>query len=409
MDKVAITGMGVISSLGLDTDSFYRGLCAARVAVAPAPWAGEEGIEYAWISPVEDFRPGDWMEERVVAGTDPFAQYAVAAAVQALDAAGLGHPDALRTAVVIGTAMAGAESLVASQHGLDTRGPAGVSRKLQLQAWPNMAAGQIALRWKLHGPLLTVSTACASALDAIGIAARMVEAGTVDVAIAGGCDAARCKVTSVAAALYGMFAQQPDPHKACLPFDVNRTGIMGGEGAGIVILENADRARARGAAIHGHVRGYGSLSEAYHPSSPQPDGEWEIRTMEMAISEAGLPGGAADVDAVIAHGTGTPVGDIAEIRTINRLFGQRDNPLPVTSIKGHVGHTAGAAGVMNLIAGLHGMKAQALVPTAGTSEVEPEAEFQVVIHEPAPVELRTLQVNAFGFGGQDASLVVTAD
>ncbi len=408
MKNVAITGMGIVSSLGLETGEYYRKLAAGHAAVAAAPWAGDEGIEYAWISPIEGFRAGDWMEERVVDGTDPFAQYAIAAAVQAVDAAGIGEPDPLRTAVVIGTAMAGAESLAAAQHGLDTEGPSGVSRKLQLRAWPNMAAGQIALRWQLHGPLLTVSTACASSLDAIGIAAQMIEAGTVDLAIAGGCDAARCKVTSVAAARYGMFAQQPDPYKACLPFDVNRTGIMGGEGAGIVFLENAERARARGVEIHGYVRGYASLSDAYHPSSPNPEGTWEIHTMERAIADAALPGGAADVDALIAHGTGTPVGDIVEIRAINRVFGKRDDPLPVTSVKGHVGHTAGAAGVMNLIAGLHGMKAHALVPVAGTRDGEPEATVRVVTQEPAPVDIETLQYNSFGFGGQNASMVVTA-
>ena len=129
--------------------------------------------------------------------------------------------------------------------------------------------------------------------------------------------------------------------------------------------------------------------------------------MQMAIDEARLPGGASDVDAVVAHGTGTPVGDTAEIRAINRLFGPRERPVAVASIKGHIGHTAGAAGVMGLMAGLHSMKRHALVPTAGTSDVDPEVEFHVVIREPAPVDIDVLQVNGFGFGGQDASLVVS--
>jgi len=407
MENVAITGLGVVSSLGSRVDAFFEKLDEAHVAVAAAPWAGDEGMEYAWTSPVEDFRPEDWMDARVVGGTDRFAQYAIAAAVQAVESSGLPQLNPLRTAVVIGTSMAGVETLVDSQHGLDTEGPSGVSRKLQIQAWPNMAAGQIALRWKLHGPLLTISTACASSLDATGIAARMIETGMADVAIAGGCDSARSKVTMLAAGLYGMAASQPDPYKACRPFDVNRIGVMGGEGAGIVILERADLARARGATLHGRVRGYGSLSDGFHPSSPEPNGEWEVRAMQMAIDEARLPGGAADVDAVVAHGTGTPVGDTAEIRAINRLFGPRERPVAVASIKGHIGHTAGAAGVMGLMAGLHSMRQRALVPTAGTTDVDPEAEFHVVIREPAAVDIDVLQVNGFGFGGQDASLVVT--
>ncbi|HEX9759362.1 MAG TPA: beta-ketoacyl synthase N-terminal-like domain-containing protein, partial [Candidatus Acidoferrales bacterium] len=172
MQNVAITGLGVMSSLGHDVETFLRNLSAAQVAVGPAPWAGEEGLPYCWISMVRDFDPLDWMEARVAGGTDTFAQYAMAAAVQAIDDSGLGALDPLRTAVVMGTSMAGVETLVASQHGLDTAGPQGVNRKLQLMAWPNMAAGHIALRWGLHGPLLTISTACASSLDAVGVAAR---------------------------------------------------------------------------------------------------------------------------------------------------------------------------------------------------------------------------------------------
>ena len=326
MKQVAITGMGIVSSLGLSVEEFFQGLMAGRVAVAESPWVGEDGIEYGWTSAVESFCPEDWMDERVVAGTDRFAQFAIAAAVQAVESSGLQKLDPLRTAVVVGTSMAGVESIARSQHGLDTIGRNGVDRKLQLQAWPNMAAGQIALRYQLHGPLLTVSTACASSLDAIGIAARMIETGQADVAISGGCDSGKTKLTSIAGSLYGMAKSQPDPYKACRPFDANRTGVMGGEGAGIVILERADLAEERGAAVHGLMRGYGSLSDAYHPSSPDPSGQWEKRAMEMAIEEAGLPGGAGDVDAVVAHGTGTPVGDTAEIRAINELFAGREEP-----------------------------------------------------------------------------------
>ncbi|MCP5032167.1 MAG: beta-ketoacyl-[acyl-carrier-protein] synthase family protein, partial [Actinomycetia bacterium] len=189
--------------------------------------------------------------------------------------------------------------------------------------------------------------------------------------------------------------------------NTERFGIMGGEGAGIVVLERAELAEARGAQIHGYVRGYASLSDGYHPSSSNPDGSWESRTMERAIDDAGLPGGADDVDAMIAHGTGTPLGDIAEIKAINRVFGGRQKPLKVTSIKGSVGHTAGAAGVMGILAALHSMSEGALVPTAGTTDVEPEADFEVVIDQPSPGELNTMQVNGFGFGGQNASMVVT--
>jgi len=407
MDNIAITGMGVISSLGHSVDAFCRGLSDAQVAVGPTPWNNEDGLENVWMSKIENFDAEDWMDPRVADGTDRFAQYAIAAAVQAVDDCGIPEFDPERTGVVIGTACAGVETLAESQRGLDTEGPSGVDRKLQLKAWPNMAAGQIALRWKLHGPLLTVSTACASSIDAIGAAARLIERGDCDVAIAGGSDASRTQLTLIAAGRYGMYASQPDPLKACRPFNTERFGIMGGEGAGVVILERADLAEARGANILGYVRGYASLSDSYHPSSSYPDGRWETRTMEKAIDDAGLPGGSDDVDALIAHGTGTPVGDVAEINAINTVFGGRDQPLKVSSIKGHVGHTAGAAGVMGVMAALYSMKESALVPTAGTTDVEPSADFDIVIQKPSPGDLKTMQINGFGFGGQNASLVVT--
>ncbi|MCZ6726883.1 MAG: beta-ketoacyl-[acyl-carrier-protein] synthase family protein [Acidobacteria bacterium] len=407
MKDIVISGMGVISSIGHDMEEFGRSLSAGRVAAGPTPWSDEEGLRDVWMSKVEGFRPQDYMDSRVIDGTDTFAQYAVAAAVQAVEASGIDELDAERTAVVIGTACAGAESIAESQRGFDEEGPSGVSRKLQLKAWPNMAAGQIALRWELHGPLLTVSTACASSIDAIGMAARLIERGDCDVAIAGGTDAARVQVVLIAAGRYGMLHPQPDPYKACRPFNTERFGIMGGEGAGVVILERADRARARGARIHAFVRGYASLSDGFHPSSSHPDGRWESRTMEKAIVDAELPGGSDDVDAVIAHGTGTPKGDIAEIRALNRLFGGREPALRVTSIKGNVGHTAGAAGVMGVQAAVHSFKEGALVPTAGTTEVDPAAEFEVVTGAPEAMDLETIQVNGFGFGGQNASLVVT--
>ncbi|MDP6345026.1 MAG: beta-ketoacyl-[acyl-carrier-protein] synthase family protein [Alphaproteobacteria bacterium] len=407
MQDIAITGLGVISSLGHNVAEFCRNLSAAHVVVGPTPWNNEPSLENVWMSMVENFRAEDWMDERVVDGTDRFAQYAIAAAVQAVEACGIDELDAERTAVVVGTSCGGTETITQSQEGLDREGPSGVDRKLQIKAWPNMAAGQIALRWKLHGPLLTITTACASSIDAIGTAARLIERGDCDVAITGGCESGRTRLTKIAGGLLGMMSPQSDPYKACRPFNTERFGVMGGEGAGMVILERADLARARGAKIHGYLRGYASLSDGYHPSSSNPDGSWEARTMEMAIEDAGLPGGPDDVDAVIAHGTGTPLGDIAEIKAINRIFGGREKTLKVASIKGHVGHTAGAAGVMGLLAALHSMHESALVPTAGTTDVMPEADFEVVIQQPSPGELNTMQVNGFGFGGQNASLVVT--
>jgi 3-oxoacyl-[acyl-carrier-protein] synthase II len=400
MDNVAITGIGVISALGHEPDEFARNLDAGHVEIVPASWADPDNGRYSWVSRVRNFDATDWMDERVADGSDLFTHYALAAAVQAVRDHGA-ELDPLRTGVVLGTTMAGARALLEAQHLLETAGPSAVPKKLNIRAWPNMAAGQLALRWKLHGPLLTVSTACASSLDAIGVAARMIESGT---------ESGLCAALYYSQNAYGMSGQVVDPHLASMPFDVRRTGIVEGEGAGVFVLERADGARKRGAHVYGRVRGYGSLSDGFHPSSPDPTGEWEALAMEQAQREAGLAGGPAAVDAVVAHGTGTPLGDLAEIRAVTQVFDprERSRPLYVTSVKGHIGHTGAAAGAMNVLAALHGMAAGTLVHTANTTEAEP-ADFEIVLDQPVKADLDVVQVNAFGFGGQDASLVLTRD
>ena len=403
---IAITGIGVISSIGHDYASFHANLAADRTKIGPPPFGERAEFEGVWVSSIDDFAAEAWMPPHVVAGTDTFAQYAIAASIDAVRDAGFeAPPDAERTAVVLGTALSAVESVAASQRGLTTQGVEGIDRKFHIKAWPNMAAAQVALRWQLHGPLLTVATACASSLDAIGIAARMIASGQADCAIAGGADASMCELRVLSGGRYGMFKPEADPATACRPFDRDRTGVILGEGAGVVFLERADLAAARGARVHGVVRGYASLSDGYHVSSPEPTGAWEARTIERAIGDAKLPRDAVDV--VVAHGTGTKVGDIAEIRAINTAFGDHAEKLHVTSIKGHIGHSAGGAGAMGLIAGLMSMRAGALVPTAGTRTVDPEARFQVPMGVPAVRAINTMLVNAFGFGGQNAALVVT--
>ncbi|MCL4768394.1 MAG: beta-ketoacyl-[acyl-carrier-protein] synthase family protein [Hyphomicrobiaceae bacterium] len=407
---VAITGVGVITSIGTGLDAFHSALAANRAKADLTPWAGEPGFENVWVSWVDDFEPERWMPPQVADGTDRFAQLGLAAAVQAVEHAGVAAPDPLRTAIVMGTAFAGLETIARSQHALDTLGPEGVPRKFQIKAWPNMAAAQIALRWRMHGPLLTVSTACASSLDAIGIAAEMIAAGRADYAIAGGSDAACERVQVLSALSYRLTKPHPDPaFAACRPFDADRGSVMPGEGAGAVFLERLDLARARGARIWGRIRGYASLSDASHVTSPDPAADWQIRTMQMAIAQAGLGPAGEGIDAVVAHGTGTRLGDAAEMRAIDGVFGARAPSLRVTSIKGHIGHTAGAAGVLSLAAGLASMANDALVPTAQTRRVDSEARFRLVLERPAPGPIGFLQVNAFGFGGQNASLVVARD
>jgi 3-oxoacyl-[acyl-carrier-protein] synthase II len=370
---------------------------------------GDQDIPLSWYAPVEGFDPRAWMSPTVEQGTDRFAQFALAASQMALDDAGLDELDSLRTGIVIGTSMGGTRSLLRAQHLLESQGIDAVPKKVQITIWPNMAASQIAMKHKLHGPSMTVCTACASSIDALGTATRYIQAGLADVVIAGAAEGAGdidyLPATAVSQRTYGMSQPTDNPMLACRPFDRDRTGIASGEGSGFVILESLEHARSRGAQIYARIDGYASLADGYHPSSPDPTGEWEALVMRNALADARLEEGR-QIDAVYAHGTGTPAGDIAEIRAINDVHA--GNPdLLVTSLKGALGHTGGAAASMNVVAGVTAMRQGRVLPTACTKTVDPEAKFAVVLGRAVDREVRTLQFNAFGFGGQNASMIVS--
>jgi 3-oxoacyl-[acyl-carrier-protein] synthase II len=413
MSDVVVTGAGVVSALGHDVDSFRAGLSAGDVAIHEAPWADAD--HFAWWSGVHDFDPAAWADPAVVAGSDLFALFALAASEQALRQAGLTDLDPRRTGVTIGTSMGGTRALMKAQHQLETGGPASVDRKTMIRIWPNMAAAQIAMRHRLHGPALTFCTACASSLDAIGAAADLIRTGRADVVLTGGAeggfglpdgtpDGAFVPAVFHSQAGYGVTNGKAERLRASIPFDVARGGIVVGEGSAMFVLESRAHAAARGAVPLGTVDGYASLADAHHPSSPDPTGEWEAETMAQALAHAGLR--ASDVDAVVAHGTSTPKGDSAEIRAINDVY--RGSAVKVTSIKGNIGHPGGAAGALSVVAALSALRDGVLPHTAGTSTVDPEAEFEVVTARPGAVGSGHVQVNAFGFGGQNASLVLGA-
>lgn len=413
MSDVVVTGVGVVSALGHDEKSFMTGLRSGDVAIHEAPWADDD--HFAWWSGVHDFDPAEWAEPAVVEGSDLFTLFALAASEQALRQAGLSEPDPRRTGVTFGTSMGGTRALLKAQHQLETGGPEAVDRKTMIRIWPNMAAAQLAMRHRLHGPVLTFCTACASSLDAIGAAADLIRTGRADVVLTGGGeggyglpdgsrDGAFVPAVFHSQAGYGVTNGRADRLRASIPFDVARSGIVVGEGSAMLVLESREHAAARGAVPLGTVDGYATLADAHHPSSPDPSGEWEAETMAQALAAAGLR--PSDVDGMIAHGTSTPKGDSAEIRAINRVY--RGSAVKVTSIKGNIGHPGGAAGALSVVAALSALRDGLLPHTAGTSTVDPEAEFEVVTGKPGAVASGHVQVNAFGFGGQNASVVLGA-
>ncbi len=414
--NVAITGMGVVSALGHTAEELFRRLENNDIAVKQVPWTMDDPDRFEWWAPVTDVNAEKYLDDHVFAGTDPFAHNSLVAAFHAVENSGQTDFDPLRTAVVLGTSKNGTQTMEYAQFMADRGGRDAVSRKLMIKVWPNMAASQIAMNYKLHGPCFTLSNACASSLDAVGLGARLIASGMVDAAIVGGTEGGLSTgsddkdfvpASAFARYAYGMGDNtEEDPRKACMPFDVDRQGMVFGEGAGVFILESAERARARQANVLAWVQGWGSAADAYHPSAPDPSGEWECLVMEQAINEASVAPG--EIDALAAHGTGTPKGDVSEIRAISACYGDHAKDVSVMSIKGLLGHPTGAAGALSLAVALEGMKHNKVIHTGGLVRPEPDIEFDIVMDEPRRKPLEWVQANAFGFGGQNASLVVSA-
>jgi 3-oxoacyl-[acyl-carrier-protein] synthase II len=266
---------------------------------------------------------------------------------------------------------------------------------------PNMAPARVAMHWRLHGPQLAISTACASSLDAIGTAAHMIERGEIETAIAGGTETLLTPLVYESLVRAGALSRNADAQHASRPFDAERDGFVMGDGGAMLVLERVECATRRGAPILARIRGYGSIADAHHITSPDPSARYEIAAMEKALAQAG--DGLRQCPVVYAHATGTVVGDAAEMRAINAVNARA----VVTSIKGHVGHSMAAAGAMSAVAGIAGMHEGCVPPTMGTLRPDREAQFDLVMERYRTLAYDAFQVNAFGFGGQNASLVVS--
>lgn len=400
MEHVAVTGMGIVSPIGATVEHFWRNLMEGRLAIAPIADAPIKltgnGL---WAAVAGEFSQETRLDPGALRNTDRFAQYAVAAAAQALAQAQLAPPD--DAAVIVGNTMGGLPFVAQSQSRFIESGGRSVSPKLMALVIPNMAPARIAMYWKLHGPQLAISTACASSLDAIGTAANMIERGEVETAIAGGTETLLSPLVYESLVRAGALSRNPDPQRASRPFDLERDGFVMGDGGAMFVLERVERAARRGVPILARIRGYGSLADAHHITSPDPSARYEIAAMEKALAQAG--DASQNCTAIYAHATGTIVGDAAEMRAINAV-----NPhAVVTSIKGHVGHSMAGAGAMCAVAGIAGMHERCVPPTMGTQHPDDEVRFDLVMERPRAFAYEAFQVNAFGFGGQNASLVIS--
>jgi 3-oxoacyl-[acyl-carrier-protein] synthase II len=387
--SVAVTGRGVVTSLGEGADAFFESLAA-----------GASGIVDG-LSRASAFDPEAYMDPRVARRTDRYAQLAVAAADQAAGEAALAECDRNRVAVVIGTGVGGLITLQEQCESFLARGERGVSPNFVPMMMPNAAAGAVAIRHGLHGPGFSVASACATGAHAIGESMRMIERGAADVVVAGGTEAAL--TTLCIAAFKRMGALSTDG--VSRPFDARRDGFVMGEGAGVLILEREEHAQARGARVFGRIVGYGASNDAFDMVQPDDEGEGALIAMRAALADAGVD--PSEVDFISAHGTGTPINDRIETLAIHRLFGAQAPP--VSSTKSAIGHLLGAAGSTEALVCIEALRRKLLPPTINYEEPDPECDLDYLVEGAREAPGATLALsNSFGFGGQNACLAIAA-
>ena len=407
---IAITGIGLVTPLGNDPDTLMGNLMSGKCAIDRIDYFDPSPYSCQLAAQVRDFDAREVMG-RDYRRTDQFVHFAVGAARSAIADSGLelDGNDELResTGVFVGSGIGGIATLFAQTKVHEDRGTRRVTPFLVPMMIANMAAGQIAIDLGLKGPNMAHVTACATSANSIGEAVRALAAGSCEVILAGGSEAA---ITPIGLSGFtqgrAMSTHFNDcPHRASRPFDRLRDGFVAAEGAGIFVLETMEHARKRGARIYATVDGYGASADAFHITAPPEDGEGAALSMKRALKDARLNPG--DIGYINAHGTSTPIGDVAETRAIHQVFGEHARTLVVNSTKSMIGHMIGAAGAVEAAVGVLSMRAGAVHATINQEEPDPECDLDYVPNEPRDLEFSHFLSNSFGFGGHNVSLVIS--
>jgi len=405
--RVAVTGIGVVSPIGIGKDRFWASLADGRSGVGPITRFDATGFDTRIAAEVRDFDPTDWMDRKEARRNDRFVQFAYAACRMALEDARfqLTPRNATRVGVLIGSGIGGAETWEEQHRTLLERGPGRVSPFFIPMIIINMASGVISILLGAKGPNSAVVTACATGGNAIGDAARIIQRGEADAMLAGGSEATITPLSLAGfCSMKAMSTRNDEPQRASRPFDAQRDGFVMGEGAGVVLLENLDHALAREAPIYGEIVGYGMSGDAYHITQPDPDADGAARSIRNALTDAGLEPSA--IDYINAHGTSTPYNDKTETLAIKRVFGEHARRVAVSSTKSMTGHLLGAAGGVELIACALALGHQTLPPTINYEVPDPECDLDYVPNTARRTNLSVAMSNAFGFGGHNAILIL---
>jgi len=414
--RVVITGMGVVTPLGNEVELFWKNLVAGVSGIGPITEFDASAYRCRIAGEVRNFEPIPYFKTpKDVHRTDRFTQFAVAAAKEAMADAGLTEPigDPERFGAIIGSGIGGLKTTEDQHTILMQKGPGRLSPFMIPSLISNMASGFVSMEYGLQGPNFATVSACATSAHAIGEAWRMIQNGDADGFVAGGSEAAIVPLgIGGFAAMKALSTRNDEPTRASRPWDKGRDGFVMGEGAGILVLEELEYARKRGARIYGELAGYGATADAFHMSAPLPNHEQAQRSMRMALSRARLD--LTDVDYINAHGTSTPIGDVAEVRAVKAVFGAHarlagttgDGGLVVSSTKSMTGHLLGAAGVVETVACIKAIETGVIPPTINLEEPGEECDLDFVPHTARTRRTKVAVNNSFGFGGHNATLIV---
>ncbi len=405
--RVVITGMGVITPLGQAVDEYWDNLVACKSGITPLTLFDPTHFDTKFAGQCADFDPTDWVDPKVVKRLDRFAQFAMASATQAAKDSGLDFAteNGYRVGAIVGSGIGGIAELQAQTYRLKDKGPTKVSAFTIPKLMVNAASGNIMIQFGAHGPSTAVATACASATNAMNDALRTIRRDEADIMFTGGSEAAVTEL-SVAAfnSMHALSTRNDAPTRASRPFDRDRDGFVISEGAGIVIFEELEHARKRGARIYCEVLGAGVSSDGGHITQPDENGSWAALAMRNCLDDARLS--PDQIDYINAHGTSTSLGDIAETRAIKQVLGAHAHKVAISSTKSAIGHLLGASGGVELVASVKAIENRTIPPTINLENPDPQCDLDYVPNTPRDLHVRRAMSNSFGFGGHNACIMV---
>ena len=404
--RVVVTGLGAITPLGNTVPEFWAGVKEGKTGIAPITKFDTTEYKVKLAAEVKDFVAKDRMDFKAARRMEAFSQYAVAAAKEAFDDAGIDmeKEDSFRAGVIIGSGIGSLQQVESSYEKIKTKGPNKVNPLMVPLMICNMAAGNVSIQLGLRGKCSNVVTACATGTHCIGDAFRAIQYGDADIMLAGGTESAICPTGVAGFTALTALSTNPDPATASRPFDKDRDGFVMGEGAGVVVLEELEHAKARGAKIYAEVVRYGATGDAYHITSPAEDGAGAAKAMELAMEEAEVS--PSQVEYINAHGTSTHHNDLFETRAIKKAFGDAAKDVVINSTKSMIGHLLGAAGGVEFITLVKSVEEGFIHQTMGTVETDEDCDLNYAVGAPVEKEIHYAMTNSLGFGGHNATVLI---